>query len=378
MSLNIPKRKLLVISDTAVFKEQGVYMAFEPVVRELNSIASLFDEVIWLGCVIDKKDRALAIPAANIRIVAMPSISRSSFMNKLSLFINYPVFIFTILRYYFSATDVHTRAPSHPALLGILLSFATGKKRVWHKYAGNWVESDPPFMYGVQRSLLKKLRRKNVKTTVNGTWAEDNPQIVAFENPCMYENERTVAIASVPEKTFDKGLSLLFVGNLNKAKGLLQLIEAVEQGIPGEFRDLYIVGNGPLYNELKERAGAIKSINVEVLGPLKRDEINVYYKKCHCFILPSFSEGFPKVIAEAASYGCIPVVTDISSLSQYISNGTNGYLLKNNSPQVIADTLCTFVQNNNYRLLSDNATRLGEKFTYEYFRRRIELEIFTL
>ncbi len=378
MSLHIPKRKLLVISDTAVFKEQGVYKAFEPVVRELNSIASLFDEVIWLGCMIDKKDRALAVPAKNVRIIAMPSISRSSFINKLSLLVNYPVFLFTILRYYFSATDIHTRAPSHPALLGILLSFITGKKRVWHKYAGNWVESRPPFIYGLQRSLLKKLRRKNVKITVNGTWADDNPQVVAFENPCMYENEKTTAIASVPAKEFGKGLSLLFVGNLSKAKGLLHLMEAVEQGIPVEFKDLYIIGNGPLYNELKERAAGIQNINVEVLGHLNRDQINVYYKKCHCFILPSFSEGFPKVIAEAASFGCIPVVTDISSLSQYIINGTNGYLLKNNSPQVIVDTLCTFVQNNNYRLLSNNAAMLAEKFTYEYFRQRIEFEIFNL
>ena len=44
-------------------------------------------------------------------------------------------------------------------------------------------------------------------------------------------------------------------------------------------------------------------------------------------VLPSYSEGFPKVIAEAMNFGCIPIVSDISCIRQYIINGKNGFLI---------------------------------------------------
>ena len=52
------------------------------------------------------------------------------------------------------------------------------------------------------------------------------------------------------------------------------------------------------------------------------------YSKCDFIILPSKSEGFPKVIGEAMNYGCIPIVSDVSCISQYIQNGVNGFLIK--------------------------------------------------
>ncbi len=371
---HIPKRKLLVISDTAVYKEGGRYLAFEPVVRELNAIAPLFDEIVWLGCKVDKKDKPLAAPGNNIRIVGMPSITRSSFINKLALIYSYPVFLVTILRYFFITTDMHTRAPSHPALIGILLSRFT-KKKVWHKYAGNWIEPHPPYMYKLQRSLLKKLTLKNIYITVNGNWVEGNKQIKAFENPCIYESERVESLSFAYKRQFGNTLSLLYVGNLNKAKGILELIAAAPD-LPQQFSTLYIIGAGPLYEEVKRKAVAVKNIDIQVLGHKKRAEINEYYKSCDCFILPSYSEGFPKVIAEAASFGCIPFTTNISALSQYIIEGKNGYLINGNTPQAIIDALQLFIDNGKYSELSRNAASMTGKFTYEYFKHRMETEIF--
>ena len=60
-------------------------------------------------------------------------------------------------------------------------------------------------------------------------------------------------------------------------------------------------------------------------GFLGRDQIFDLYAKSHLFLLPSDSEGFPKVVAEAAAFGCVPVVSDVSSIGQYV-NSSNGYL----------------------------------------------------
>jgi hypothetical protein len=42
-------RRLLVISDTDLIISKKERKGYEPVVRELDIIADLFDEIIWLG-----------------------------------------------------------------------------------------------------------------------------------------------------------------------------------------------------------------------------------------------------------------------------------------------------------------------------------------
>jgi glycosyltransferase involved in cell wall biosynthesis len=49
-------------------------------------------------------------------------------------------------------------------------------------------------------------------------------------------------------------------------------------------------------------------------------------KQADFLLLPSVaSEGFPKVIAEAACYGVVPIVSDVGSISHYI-NANNGFI----------------------------------------------------
>ncbi len=51
MSENISKRPdLLIVSDTAVYiMTHGEYLAFEPVVREIENFAHLFENITWIA-----------------------------------------------------------------------------------------------------------------------------------------------------------------------------------------------------------------------------------------------------------------------------------------------------------------------------------------
>lgn len=377
MLKDIRKNKLLVISDTAVYREGDHLLAFEPVVRELEALAKSFDEIIWLGCRIHAKSTALKTPESKkIRIVAMPSTSNKTF-NAVRVLFSYPLFLFYILRYLPSATHVHTRAPSHPAIIGILFSFFDRSRVYWHKYAGDWVAPSAPATYRLQRKWLRALQFANIRVTVNGKWQNDPGHVYAFENPCFYKNEQQQALISAAEKKFSAGISLLFVGNLNNNKGIVELLDAIQyHNVPAIFKDLYVVGSGPLLETANIRATQIDKLRIHIIGHVNRGQLNEYYSRCHVLMLPSRSEGFPKVIAEAAMYGCIPVVTNISSLSQYITTGVNGFLLHNNSPATIAETLSVLAQHNDLTSISRNATLLSKKFTFEHFIDRIHGEIF--
>jgi glycosyltransferase involved in cell wall biosynthesis len=107
------------------------------------------------------------------------------------------------------------------------------------------------------------------------------------------------------------------------------------------------------------------------LGAVKREELVKIYSKAHVNILPSASEGFPKVIAEGAAYGCIPLVTDVSSIGQYVIDGQNGYLLQNNNVDSIKEKLNQIVCSQDLKSISLSSMEISNPFTYEYFNTRI-------
>jgi glycosyltransferase involved in cell wall biosynthesis len=378
MPENISKRVLLVVSDTPVYREGGHYTAFEPVVRELEFLANLFDEIIWLGCNTKSRKHAMRIPAEDksINITAMPSVTNGK-MNFLHVLAGYPLFLFYIMKYMRRATHIHTRGPSHPALLSLFLSSFYRSKAYWHKYAGNWIADNTAFSYSLQRRLLKYNNSKHKKVTVNGVWPGNPAHIISLENPCMSEYERLVARETLIKKDYSQGLNLLFVGNLTAAKGILELMDAIgDEKFPKRIHNVFIAGDGDLKEVILQKAKQIKHCKVEVFGFLNRSEINTLYEKSHLLILPSKSEGFPKVIAEAASYGCIPVATDVSAISQYIDDGESGFLLKDNSPASILKTLGAVVNNNHLDVISRKSSDMCNRFTYEHYIERIKNEIF--
>jgi glycosyltransferase involved in cell wall biosynthesis len=256
-----------------------------------------------------------------------------------------------------------------------LFSRFDSKRIYWHKYAGNWGAGNLSFTYNLQRSLLKRLNSQNIRITVNGNWNETNRQIIPFENPCISEAERIQAGNISDKKDFTGALKLLFVGGLNIQKGVNELIAAIESGqLPSSIVDVYIIGTGGLFDTVSRRAREIKDVRVHLPGNLNRKELNEYYTASHILILPSTSEGFPKVIAEAAAYGCIPVVTDVSSISQYI-NGNNGFIMPDNKSDTIIKTLQNLPAAIALKRISRNVTEFTKLFTYEYYISRMKDEI---
>jgi glycosyltransferase involved in cell wall biosynthesis len=374
MHSNIPTgRKLLVVSDTAMGSINNTLLGFEPVVRELDSISDLFDEIIWLGYFHDHVKSAIAKPMSPfIKMIAMPASGGGGIFGAIKILLYYPIYLFYILKYRIGVTHVHTRAPSHPSLLAMYLSTFDTKRIYWHKYAGNWNEINPPKSYAFQRSLLKTITRKNVYATINGKWPGQNENTITFENPCLTKLELVTAKSIGISKEFNQQLTLLFVGNLSAFKGIKQLVDALELiDQPQRFSELIIAGDGDLRQELEGIAMKERKVPIKILGAVKREELVKIYSKAHVNILPSASEGFPKVIAEGAAYGCIPLVTDVSSIGQYVIDGQNGYLLQNNNVDSIKEKLNQIVCSQDLKSISLSSMEISNPFTYEYFNTRI-------
>jgi glycosyltransferase involved in cell wall biosynthesis len=86
--------------------------------------------------------------------------------------------------------------------------------------------------------------------------------------------------------------------------------------------------------------------------------------------LPSDNEGFPKVIAEAANYGCVPIVSNVSSIPHYI-NESNGFLwdIKKGEFREFVESINLSPENLHDK--AKEAFEMSKLFTYERYARRI-------
>lgn len=121
----------------------------------------------------------------------------------------------------------------------------------------------------------------------------------------VYSPSRIVCNPSLLENK-----KVLFLSRINKKKGLNYLLEAWSR-INAKDWSLQIAGNDDdgTINYIKQRINQrdLKG-RVELLGPLDEEKKVVAYMQAGLFILPSHSENFGIVVAEALSYG-IPVIT---------------------------------------------------------------------
>jgi glycosyltransferase involved in cell wall biosynthesis len=130
------------------------------------------------------------------------------------------------------------------------------------------------------------------------------------------------------EKDIKTDPFILFVGYLQEVKGVKYLIEAFSK-IINDFPDftLVIVGDGPEKNNL-EKLSLELGIPDRVIfkGRLSLEETKNVMKDCFCFILPSLSEGLPRVIIEAMALGKPVLASNVGGIPELVRKGETGFL----------------------------------------------------
>jgi glycosyltransferase involved in cell wall biosynthesis len=123
---------------------------------------------------------------------------------------------------------------------------------------------------------------------------------------------------------------LLFVGRLAPEKGIDVLIEAMPEVIK-KFPNakLLIIGKGTLEDGLKKRVKELKlENNITFVGWIDNKELPRYYATADVFVCPSRREGFGLTFAEAGLCGCWLIGTNTGGITDIISEGKNGFLVK--------------------------------------------------
>ena len=347
--------------------------SYGPYVKEMNYWISEFEEVKIIAPLSEKGygNIDLAYQHSNIEIKNIPALH----YKKNSLFRNFKKSL-RVFKSCFKemkrADHIHLRCPGNVGMLAMIISSLFPSKPKTIKYAGNWdPESEQPLSYRFQKWWLSNtILTKRAKVLVYGEWKNQSKNIVPFFTASFSSKENSL-------KYFRVGppFQFLFCGSLVIGKDPMWALKVVHLILNYGFEvTLDFYGDGPEYQNLKDyvHSNFLNKV-VTFHGNQKQEILKEAYRNSHFCILPSVSEGWPKVLAEAMFFGCIPISTKVSCIPWMLDHGKRGILIDKldmkeaarKIEMVISDQI--LLEN-----LRCNSQTWSRKFTLERFQVEIQ------
>jgi len=136
--------------------------------------------------------------------------------------------------------------------------------------------------------------------------------------------------------------SILFVGRLDKRKGLEVLLRAMPEVATrlAEVR-LTVVGKGPMETDCRRLVHKLGLDNrVEFKGYVANNDLPTFYATADVYCSPALGgEAFGIVLLEAMACGTPVVASDITGYNEVVTSGETGLLCPPNDPAALARTL---------------------------------------
>ena len=193
---------------------------------------------------------------------------------------------------------------------------------------------------GVMNDLQQHITRKPMK-------------VLGYGNVMGVDMERFNPARFTEVKKNDDVFRYVFVGRIVGDKGINELVEAfVRLNKEYPATQLTLVGKyeanlDPLQAETLQ---LIKDNPcIDACGPKYGDNLLMEYMKSHCFVMPSYREGFPNTVMEAGAMGLPSIVTDINGSREIIIHGENGFIVSSKNADALYEAM--------KKMLLDTTTR---------------------
>jgi len=171
---------------------------------------------------------------------------------------------------------------------------------------------------------------------------------------------------------------ILFIGRIYPLKGLKELIIAISQ-IKKFYPTLLllIIGEIQDWSYYKKNQSIIKreslTKNIKIIGKIPYSLMPQIYRIADVFILPSYSEGMPKVVLEAMASRLCVITTDIEGNKDLIKNNFNGILIKpKNIPEIYQSLLKVSDDKHLREDLAFNAWKTAQMYDWLNIAKKIQ------
>ena len=352
----------------------GDYFGYAPYVNEMNIWLKYVDKVIVVAPLKDFDKTAIhqKYNHPNIEFIVVPDFSLTSFGAICKTILNLPRILFLLFKAMKNSNHIHLRCPGNMGLLGSLVQILFPTKKKTAKYAGNWdAKSQQPFSYNLQKYILRNtFLTKNMQVLVYGNWKNQTSNIKSFFTATYSESDKI----NIDSRSLNTTIQFIFVGSLTPGKQPIEAVKIVDKlKLLQHNVQLAIYGEGAEKQNLKKYIESNNLSEVVVFkGNVTKDEMKMVYQKSHFLILNSKSEGWPKVVAEAMFWGCLPIASHVSCLPNILDYGNRGILLTNSFQNDVDAIELVLKNQDSYDAKIKEAISWSRNFTIDKFETELK------
>jgi phosphatidylinositol alpha-mannosyltransferase len=273
---------------------------------------------------------------------------------------------------------IHLHEPFMPMLCSAILRFSnTVNVGTFHAATGG----KPGYHWGwpISAYMLHRRRQKLVGKIAVSKLAKDfaSKYVPGEYNiiPNGIDLEHFSPDVQPVEQFCDGKINILFVGRLEKRKGLNYLLDAYRQ-VRGDFPDsrLIIVGPGTRFRKKYEKKVRRNNLtDVVFVGNVSYDELPRYYKTADIFCTPAIGqESFGIVLLEAMAVSKPVVATNIEGYANVLTNGREGLLVPPKDDRELAQALLALMSDESLRRqMGANGIITAQEYNWEKIARRV-------
>jgi glycosyltransferase involved in cell wall biosynthesis len=302
----------------------------------------------------------------------IPRLNFMSFTSIISSVVKIPVIFFQMVKHCIWADHIHLRCPGNIGLIACFVQIFFPRKTKTIKYAGNWdPQSKQPLSYRIQKKILSNtFLTRNCKVLVYGTWKGMSKNIYPFFTASYDQSE----IEEISKSPIGKQIKLIFVGSLTKSKQPILAVKTAQALKKKGFEvALNVYGDGVEFDRLKQYIADQKLSNsVYLHGNQPKSVIKQAFKEAHFLVFLSKSEGWPKVVAEAMFWGCIPLASKVSCVPEMLGNGRRGALVAYSVEEITTQIQNYLNDVKTYQRTKAEAIAWSQQITLNRFESEIE------
>jgi glycosyltransferase involved in cell wall biosynthesis len=276
-----------------------------------------------------------------------------------------------------------------------LALFGARTPRVYHVCANIWgIAKRSSRFAGLRRlpalgmgALIDRMqallfRRRDIRVVTNGDELRDHyrrPPGRAIVSSTIRDEE---ILSVARQKSADAPFRVLYVGYIRHEKGTDLLVTAFDRVLDMlPDAELEVVGahdgGSGIATDFEEalaalgRKGTVRFIGHCNFGP----ELFQRYADADVLVVPSRTEGTPRVLVEARAFGCPVIGTAVGGIPKSIADGVDGLLVPPENAQALAHAILRIARDDRLRqrLISEGIER-ARRSTVEKFARALAEE----
>lgn len=167
------------------------------------------------------------------------------------------------------------------------------------------------------------------------------------ENKTGIVNGSGVNTEKFPIAEYPEIITFFMLARVMYSKGIREYLEAckIVKEIHPEVRCILLGACEGIQDSLpkEDLALYVEQGLIEHFG--ETDCVADYYKQCSVYVLPSYREGTPRTVLEAASMGRAIITTDAPGCRETVIDGETGFLVPVKDANAIAKKMLEFIEN---------------------------------